>query len=96
VHNKFALLSPLDRIRRDLAERGVPLAMGTLVGFVERAADLLDPIDGLHWKQLVAGSWMATDGTGIKALVPDLPKGPQRLHRAVPHPRVRGLPVRGV
>lgn len=74
VHNKFALLSPLDRIRRDLAERGVPLAMGTLVGFVERAADLLDPIDGLHWKQLLVGSWMATDGTGLKVLVPDLPK----------------------
>ncbi|MBX3219014.1 MAG: transposase [Labilithrix sp.] len=67
VHDKFALLSPLDRIRRDLADRGVPLAMGTLVGFVERAADLLAPIDGLHWKQLLAGSWMATDGTGLKA-----------------------------
>lgn len=73
VHNKFALLSPLDRIRRDLAERGVPLAMGTLVGFVERAADVLAPIDGLHWKQLLAGSWMATDGTGLKVLVPNLP-----------------------
>lgn len=73
VHNKFGLLSPLDRIRRDLADRGVPLAMGTLVGFVERAADLLAPIDGLHWKQLLADSWMATDGTGLKVLVPKLP-----------------------
>lgn len=73
VHNKFALLSPLDRIRRDLADRGVPLAMGTLVGFVERAADVLAPIDGLHWKQLLASSWMATDGTGLKVLVPKLP-----------------------
>ena len=72
VHSKFGLLSPLDRIRRDLAERGVPLAMGTLVGFVERAADLLAPIDGLHWKRLLAGSWLATDGTGIKVLVPKL------------------------
>ena len=73
VHSKFGLLTPLDRIRRDLAERGVPLAMGTLVGFVERAADLLAPIDGLHWKQLLAGSWMATDGTGLKVLIPKLP-----------------------
>lgn len=73
IHNKFALLSPLDRIRRDLAERGIPIAMGTLVNFVERAADLLAPIDGLHWKQLLAGSWMATDGTGLKVLVPKLP-----------------------
>jgi len=73
IHQKFGLLAPLDRIRRDLAERGIPLAMGTLVGFVERAADLLAPIDGLHWKKLLAGSWMATDGTGLKVLVPGLP-----------------------
>ncbi len=73
IHQKFGLLSPLDRIRRDLAERGVPLAMGTLVSFVERAADLLAPIDGLHWKRLLASSWMATDGTGIKVLLPGLP-----------------------
>lgn len=67
------MLVPLDRIRRDLAERGVPLAMGSLVGFIERAANLLAPIDGLHWKRLLAGSWMATDGTGLKVLVPQLP-----------------------
>ncbi len=73
IHQKFVLLSPLDRIRRDLKERGIPLAMSTLVTFVERAADLLAPIDGLHWKQLLQGSWMATDGTGIKVLVPGLP-----------------------
>jgi transposase len=72
VHQKFGLLAPLDRIRRDLAERGIPLAMGTLVNFVERAADLLAPVDGVHWKQLLAGSWMATDGTGLKVLVPGL------------------------
>lgn len=73
VDQKFKLLSPLDRIRRDLAERGIHLAMGTLVSFVERAADLLAPIDGLHWKKLLSSSWMATDGTGLKVLVPGLP-----------------------
>ena len=73
VHSKFVLLSPLDRIRRDLAERGIPLAMSTLVSFIERAADLLAPIDGLHWKHLLASSWMATDGTGLKVLIPKLP-----------------------
>lgn len=73
VHNKFVLLSPLDRIRRDLAERGIPLAMSSLVSFIERAADLLAPIDGLHWKKLLATSWMATDGTGLKVLIPKLP-----------------------
>jgi hypothetical protein len=73
VYQKFALLMPLDRIRRDLAERGVPMAMSTLVSFIERAADLLAPIDGLHWRTLLAGSWMATDGTGLKVLIPGLP-----------------------
>ena len=73
VYQKFWLLTPLDRIRRDLAERGIPLAMGTLVSFIERAAELLSGIDGLHWKQLLASIWMATDGTGIKVIVPKLP-----------------------
>ena len=73
VHSKFVLLTPLDRIRRDLAERGIPLAMSTLVTLIERAADLLAPIDGLHWRKLLDGSWMATDGTGLKVLIPKLP-----------------------
>jgi hypothetical protein len=71
--SKFALLMPLDRVRRDLKERGVPMAMGSLVSFIERAADLLAPIDGLHWQQLLASAWMATDGTGLKVLIPGLP-----------------------
>ncbi len=73
VYQKFWLLTPLDRVRRDLAQRGVPIAMSTLVSFIERAADLFSGIDGLHWKQLLASSWMATDGTGLKVLVPKLP-----------------------
>ena len=73
VAQKFALLTPLDRVRRDLAERGVQLAMGSLVGFIEHAADLLAAIDGHHWQQLLASRWMATDSTGLKVLVPKLP-----------------------
>ena len=73
VYQKFWLLTPLDRTRRDLAERGIPLAMSSLVTFIERAADLLSGVDGLHWKQLLASSWMATDGTGLKVIVPKLP-----------------------
>ena len=73
VASKFSMLTPLDRLRRDLKERGVPLAMGSLVSFIERAADLLAPIDGLHWQRLLKSSWMATDGTGLKVLVPKLP-----------------------
>ncbi len=73
VHQKFSLLLPLDRIRRDLVDRSIPIAMNTLVSFVERAADLLAPIDGVHWQQLLKSRWMATDGTGLKVLVPGLP-----------------------
>jgi len=73
VYQKFWLLTPLDRIRRDLAEREIPIAMSTLVSFIERAADLLSGVDGLHWKQLLASAWMATDGTGLKVIVPKLP-----------------------
>jgi len=74
VHMKFSMLVPLDRLRRDLAMQNIPLAMGTLVGFIERAADLLAAVDGYHWRQLLAGDWMATDGTGLKVLVPKMPK----------------------
>jgi transposase len=73
VHQKFVMLAPLDRLRRDLASRGIKLAMSYLVTQIERAADLLGVVDGEHWKQLLAGSWMATDATGIKVLVPKLP-----------------------
>jgi hypothetical protein len=44
--------------------------MSSLVTFIERAADLLSGVDGLHWRQLLASRWMATDGTGLKVIVP--------------------------
>ena len=47
--------------------------MSTLVTFIERAADLLAGVDGPHWKQLLASTWMATDGTGLKVIVSKLP-----------------------
>lgn len=73
VVQKFFLLIPLDRIRRDLALRGVDLSISFLVSAVERAADLLGPVDGEHWKQLLAGSWMQSDGTGLNVIVPEVP-----------------------
>lgn len=73
VHQAFGMLVPLDRLRRDLAERGLNLSMGFLVSQIERAADLLGPIDGEHWKRLLSASWMATDATGLKVLIPGLP-----------------------
>jgi transposase len=72
VYQKFVLLVPLNRIRRDLELHGVHISMGTLVSMIERAADLLAPVDGVHWQQLLRSRWMATDGTGLKVLVPGL------------------------
>lgn len=74
IVQKFVLLVPLDRTRRHLASMGVDLSMGTLVRLVERAADLLGPIDGAHWKALKAGDWLALDGTGLKTLVEGMPR----------------------
>jgi transposase len=66
---KFVLLVPLDRIRRLLLSQGVDLAESTLVHLIAKAAELSDPVDGEHWKQLLAGSYLCFDGTGLKALV---------------------------
>ena len=70
IHQKFVMLTPLDRLRRDLKSKGIPLSISYMVNQVERVADLLGPIDGEHWKQLLASDWMATDATGLKVLVP--------------------------
>ena len=40
VYQKFWLLTPLDRTRRDLAERGVPIAMSTLTAPASSSASL--------------------------------------------------------
>ncbi|MFP4542265.1 MAG: IS66 family transposase [Opitutales bacterium] len=73
VHMHCVLLVPLDRIRRDLVARGISVAMSYLVTQLERASDLLGPIDGEHWKRLLQSDWMATDATGLKVLVPKVP-----------------------
>ena len=70
---KFVLLVPLDRISRHLDLRGVHVAMGFLVDQIRRASELLDAVDGYHWKSLLAAAWMATDATGLKVQVPGLP-----------------------
>lgn len=73
VVQKYVLLLPLDRIRDLLRLQGVPLSISYMVTQVQRVASLLGAIDGVHWKQLLAGSWMATDATSLKVIVPDVP-----------------------
>ena len=60
------------------------IAMGTLVSLIERAADILAPVDGVHSKDLLRGAWMATDGTGLKVAHPWPGDRAQRLRRDVP------------
>jgi transposase len=74
VYQKFYLLVPLDRIHRALASQGVDVPMPTLVYLIEKAADLLGPIDGQHWKELKAGPYLATDGTGLDVQLPYMKK----------------------
>ncbi len=73
IVQKYVLLLPLDRIRDLLQLQGLPLAMSYLVSQVQRVAELLGPIDGVHWQQLLGGTWMATDATSLKVIVEDVP-----------------------
>lgn len=70
VTMKFAMLVPLDRLRLELASKGIDIAMGTLVHLIERAAKLAKAVDDVHWAQLKAGLHIGFDGTGLKTLVP--------------------------
>jgi transposase len=69
---KFRLAVPLDRVRNYLGAQGVALSISFLVLQIEHAADLLSAIDGAHWKQLLAGTHLASDGTGFKVQIPEL------------------------
>jgi transposase len=68
----FELIVPIDRLRRSLLAEGLALSKSFLVSQKEAAAELLGPIDGVHWKALIGGDHLATDGTGFKVQVPGL------------------------
>jgi hypothetical protein len=46
----------------------------TLVRLIEIASDLASTVDGAHMKQLKARACVLTDATGLKALIPGLPR----------------------
>lgn len=69
VNQKFQLLVPLDRVRRYLGAQGLALSMSFLVSQTAHAARLLEAIDGEHWKRLLAGDQLATDGTNFKVQI---------------------------
>lgn len=74
MYLNVGLLLPLDRIRQWFASSmGVPLTMSFLVDMKDRAAQLLDVVDGEHWKQLMRSRWLGVDGTGHKVIIEGLP-----------------------
>lgn len=73
VVQKYVLLLPLDRIRDLLHLQGIHLSMSYLVTQIQRAAALLGPIDGVQWRQLLAGVWMATDATHLNVIIEGVP-----------------------
>ena len=73
IVQKFVLLVPLDRIRELLASQGVLVSISVLVHLVQRCAELLAPIDGVHWRELLSGPWMATDATHLAVVVKGVP-----------------------
>ena len=73
IVQKFVLLVPLDRIRELLASQGVLVSISVMVHLVQRCAELLAPIDGVHWRELLSGPWMATDATHLAVVVKGVP-----------------------
>lgn len=72
IIQKFLLMVPLDRLRRYLGVQGVVLAESFLVTQTAAAAELLEAIDGEHWRELLEGPWLGTDATGFKVQLRDV------------------------
>jgi transposase len=79
---KGGLFLPLDRIRRDFEDQGVPLASSTLTRWWQRGADLLMPVAAAVRLSLLADTHIRTDGTGLRVVLSRVKgeptKGPSR------------------
>ena len=62
---KGALFLPLDRLCRDLAAQGTPLASATLTRWWQRGADSLLPVAACVRASLLCDTHMRMDGTGL-------------------------------
>ena len=65
IVQRFQLLVPLDRLSRYFGVQGVALAKSFLVSQSEAVAELLEGVDGEHWRELQACGRMDTDATGL-------------------------------
>jgi transposase len=70
VVQHYGMLVPLDRLSRHFGVQGVAMAKSFLSTQMDAAAELLDPIDGEHWREILASDHLGTDGTGVKVQVP--------------------------
>jgi hypothetical protein len=64
------MLVPAHRLSRYFGVQGLALAKSFLSTQMDAAAEILAPIDGVHWSELLAGDHLATDGTGVKVRIP--------------------------
>lgn len=69
IVQRFQLLVPLDRLSRYFGVQGVALAKSFLVSQSEAVAELLEGLDGEHWRELQACGRMDTDATGLSVQV---------------------------
>lgn len=67
---KAGLFLPLDRVQRDFGDQGATIASSTLTRWWQRGADLLAPIAQAVRLQLLAGTHIRTDGTGLLVVFP--------------------------
>jgi hypothetical protein len=65
--DKFAYHLPLDRQHQWLLHAGIRLSRGTLTQWVQRTAELLEPIDHALLSSILQSQVLAMDETPIKA-----------------------------
>ena len=78
LYAKGGLFLPLDRVRRDLEKQGAPIPSPTLTRWWTGGTDLLEPIAGAVWSELLQQSHMNLDGTGLLVVFPRVKAQPKR------------------
>lgn len=71
LYSKLAMHLPWNRIMADLKQQGFSLPSSTLNDLTQRALDSLSVIVKVLWKQLLAGSYMHSDATGLPVVRSD-------------------------
>lgn len=70
LYNKLAMHLPWERTRADLRQQGFTIASSTLNDVAQRALAMLAVIGRALWKELLAGSYLHSDATGLSVVTP--------------------------